>query len=67
MDDPAKSVVQCLAWRERLVAAFMCQDPKSGTKKTLDEGVSSPEKSSEWKRGHIVRCAVRVEDVEDCC
>lgn len=67
VEDPANGVVQSFAWRERLVSTLMCNDPETGTKQALNEGIDCPETSPEWVGGHIFRSAVCVEHVEDCC
>ena len=58
---PADSIIERLAWRKRLVAALVCQDPKASAKKALDEGVATPETCSNRCRRHILRRAVCVE------
>lgn len=42
MAEPAHGVVQRLAWRERLMAALVCQDPQSSAKETLHDSVDGP-------------------------
>lgn len=44
---PTNGVVQGLALRERLVSTLVGKHPQTGSKETLEEGVHSPESSSE--------------------
>jgi hypothetical protein len=63
--DPANSVVQDLAGRERLMTALMSQNPQTGTEQPLHEGVCSPETSSYGCGGDILGSDEAVGEVED--
>ena len=43
MAEPPDRVIERLGWREGLMSALVGQDPKTGTEKTLDKGVYSPQ------------------------
>lgn len=65
--NPADGVVQRLAWRERLVAALVREDPETGAEQTLQEGVHSPESESRWVGWHVFWRAELVEESESSC
>lgn len=62
--EPANRVVQGLAVRERLVTALVGKNPKTGTDKTLDDSVESPESPTHRVRGNVLGCDERVEEAE---
>jgi len=62
--DPANSVVDCLGRRESLVATLVSEDPDTGAKEALHDGVECPKTSSERCRGDVLGSHVVVEEVE---
>lgn len=64
MADPANRVVKGLGGRESLVTTLVCENPKTGTKQTLEDSVECPETSSDRCRGDVLGRYKCVEDVE---
>ena len=64
MAEPTDRVIQCLAWRERLMATLMCQYPESSAEQALNNGIESPETGSQWHRGDILGRAELVEQTK---
>lgn len=62
--EPADKVVQGLAVREGLVAALVGKNPETGTDKTLDDGVESPQTPTDAVRGNVLGSDKLVEEVE---
>lgn len=52
--DQAGSIVENLGWRERLVAALVCKNPETSSEKPLDDGVDSPQRSTNWCEGDVL-------------
>ena len=61
---PAHGVVEDFAWRERLMAALMSQDPQTSAKETLHEGVGRPEPGPERCGGNVFRCDESICEIE---
>ena len=59
------SIVESLAGGERLVSAFVGQDPQSSTEKSLHERVDSPQTCSYRHRWYIHRSDEAIREVED--
>lgn len=64
MADPTDSVVEGLGRRERLVTALVSQNPETGTEKTLNKGVESPQREPGGRRRNVLRCDILVEEEE---
>lgn len=64
MAEPADGVVQCLRWREGLVTTLVGEDPETGTRQTLHDGVERPETGSDGRGCDVLRRTVVVEEVE---
>ena len=47
MEDPTDGVVESLGRREGLVTTLVGNNPKTSTEQTLEDGVESPEASSD--------------------
>jgi len=62
--EPTNGVVQGLAVREGLVTALVGKNPETGTDKTLDDGVESPESPASTVRGNVLGSDKLVEEVE---
>ncbi len=64
VQDPANSIVEDPGCAEGLVAAFVSEDPPSGTEEPLEDGVEAPENSASRLRGDDFGSHIGVEDVE---
>lgn len=54
MEDPADGVVEGLGGRESLVTTLVGNDPEAGSEQALEDGVESPEASSNGGRGNVL-------------
>ena len=64
VDQPAGAVADQLGGGEGAMATLVGNDPETGAKETLDEGVHGPESSAGGERGDVLGRHVCVEDVE---
>ena len=67
MANPANGVVQSLGGGEGLVTALVGQDPDTGTKETLDDGVQTPQCNPSRRERQSLGGHKVVEEVEDGC
>lgn len=65
MANPANGVVQSLGRGEGLVTALVGQNPDTGTKETLDDGVQTPQCNPSGREGHSLGGHKVVEEAED--
>jgi hypothetical protein len=51
--DPPSRVVEKFRSRDGLVTALVCKNPKTSTKKTLDDRIEGPKRRTDWGRGNV--------------
>lgn len=63
--NPANSIIQDLAGRERLVTTLMSKYPQSGAEKSLYESITCPQSCSQWCGWDVLRCDEAVGQIKD--